>query len=796
MTENDRAIEYASPEAYDPYGSGGGGGAGAPGGSQIPSPVAIAARALRGRWRWAIGLGALFAIAGAGLGYKIPKVLYQSSGWIEVNPSVPEIIRKTPENQPIDMFDAYVESQVALASSRRVIDMAMDSPDWRKFGKGRTDEDIERFQKRLVVARPSKALYVQVAFQDEDPAVATAAVNAVMTAYMKLVDERESTRGSGTIRVLENKRTTLLNQLNDIRTTIQTLTEDRGADGLRERYKTASDDLAELDDQLKHLELEIAALTAAGSDAGPRRVLTEQDIALSDKELARLLEEKAVVEAELGKLENFEHKGTKDPGVVDARMRLGGIERLVAQRVQAFRLASASTPEVRAAALKEKEATKARFLEVREKRDEEVKRLGKIRTKLENLEADRTTYSEQLDEVKRRLEEINTENSGQVHGRIRVAQDGDRPVAPSSDKRISLAGLCGFAGLSLGFGLVLAWGLRDRRMRHIADVDSRRAPGRFLGILPEVPEGDSGDASDTSAEMGDYCVHHIRTMVQLRSRDEKRVVAMTSPSPGAGKTTLALSLAESFAATGSRTLLIDCDLVGHGLTSAMRSLVCEDASRLLVGTVDTGEVPRFVRKHRVSELLAARGRTYGDAQIEELLSAAREMAVNGGSANRRTVRALEGLRRGKVQVADGAKHLRGILAAIDGMPLEECVLEVAQENLFLLPVGDARAGDAARLSREGLARLLETCKAKYDVVLVDTGPILGSLEAALVTATADTVLLVVTRGEKQFLVNDAMTRLDEIGCDLAGVIFNRAEVSDLLRSRHVSRAASVPAGVA
>ena len=794
MTDSQRSIEYATPEAYDPYAPSAPGGG--PGPAQVPSPFGIAARALRGRWGWAILLSAVLGSIGAVIGYRIPTLLYQSTGWIEVQPSIPRILHKTDENEPLAMYDAYVESQVALASGRRVIDMAMDSQEWRKHGKGRTDEDINRFQRRLQVLRPSKALYVQVTFQDENPEVATAAVNAVMAAYMKLVDERESTSGSGRIRVLENKKTTLQNQLSDIRTTIQSVTEDRGADGLRERYQIAADELKSLDAQLSALDLEIATLTAAGNQSIPERLLTEPEIALQDSELARLLESRAQIDAVLANLENVQHKGSKDPDVSAARFQRAALERQIAARVQAFRAATNATPEVRAARLREREATKARFLEVRTKRDDEVKRLGKLRSKLENYEAEAAAYKEQLEEVKRVLEEITTESQGTVHGRIRIAQEGERPVAPAGDKRMSLAGLCGFGGLSLGFALVLAWGLRDTRMRHIADVSSRGAPGRFLGILPDVPKADSGEAAESSAEMGDYCIHHIRTMVQLRSRDAKRIVAMTSPSPGAGKTTLALSLAESFAAAGSRTLLIDCDLVGHGLTSAMRSLVCEDASRALLATAGDAGVPKFVRKHRVSELLAARGRSYGDAQVEELLAATREMAADGGADFARTVRALEGLSRPKVQGVEGAKHRRGILAAIDGAPIDECVLEVAQESLFVLPVGDARAGDATRLSHDGLGRLLETCRAKYDVVLIDTGPILGSLEAALVTSVADMVLLVVTRGEKQHLVNDAMTRLDEIGADIAGVIFNRAEVQDLLKSRHVSRSASVPAGIA
>jgi hypothetical protein len=54
----------------------------------------------------------------------------------------------------------------------------------------------------------------------------------------------------------------------------------------------------------------------------------------------------------------------------------------------------------------------------------------------------------------------------------------------------------------------------------------------------------------------------------------------------------------------------------------------------------------------------------------------------------------------------------------------------------------------------------------------------------------------VTRGERQSLVNDALSRLDQIEADVAGVIFNRASVDDVVRSKYVSRSASTPVGVA
>ena len=68
------------------------------------------------------------------------------------------------------------------------------------------------------------------------------------------------------------------------------------------------------------------------------------------------------------------------------------------------------------------------------------------------------------------------------------------------------------------------------------------------------------------------------------------------------------------------------------------------------------------------------------------------------------------------------------------------------------------------------------------VVLIDTGPILGSIEATPVCAAADAVILTVARGQQRPLVEKALQHLLSIGARFAGVVFNRAQTRDFERS--------------
>jgi Mrp family chromosome partitioning ATPase len=66
--------------------------------------------------------------------------------------------------------------------------------------------------------------------------------------------------------------------------------------------------------------------------------------------------------------------------------------------------------------------------------------------------------------------------------------------------------------------------------------------------------------------------------------------------------------------------------------------------------------------------------------------------------------------------------------------------------------------------------------------MIDTGPILGSIEASLVCAAADGVVLAVARGQQRPMVEKALSHLAAIGARLAGVVFNRAQANDFERS--------------
>jgi len=263
-------------------------------------------------------------------------------------------------------------------------------------------------------------------------------------------------------------------------------------------------------------------------------------------------------------------------------------------------------------------------------------------------------------------------------------------------------------------------GLLDTRYRYSDEASSTEMQGvTLLGILPNLPDRLS---DPEQAAIAAHCVHQIRTMLQINGGanvdgTDRRVFAMTSASPGDGKTSLTLALGLSYAACGTRTLLIDCDLVGAGLSTRMN------------------------------------------------------------------VHAAE-----------------GVLEAIANRTMLEYVRTTDIADVAILPVGSAHGYHASTLSPGALRRLIDEAKKHFDTILIDTGPILGSIEASLVCAAADGVVLAVSRGQSRPLVEKSLAHLNHIGARLAGVVFNRAQGNDFERSisgmsmRSVAAAGGKPNG--
>ncbi len=105
--------------------------------------------------------------------------------------------------------------------------------------------------------------------------------------------------------------------------------------------------------------------------------------------------------------------------------------------------------------------------------------------------------------------------------------------------------------------------------------------------------------------------------------------------------------------------------------------------------------------------------------------------------------------------------------------LEEVVRDTGIEGCFVMTAGAAVRNPAELLQSEVFDRLLEKCKETYDMILVDSGPVLLVSDPAIVSQKCDISLLVVRPSvDPKQKVMESVRRLRASKSNLRGVILN------------------------
>lgn len=533
------------------------------------NPLLYVHSLLRGRYIHAAVLALLGLILGVMFGYELKKPTYQSTGMLRIRPNLPRILYQTEQSSVMPMFDAYVGSQAALIRSRRVIDHAMLQAPWRAFNRGLTPESREAFSGALEVTTSSAQL-ISVAFVDENPKAAAAAVKSTIAAYIDLYEATDGDADAPTMGVLERRREQLTEQLESLATNIRNIANEFGSSALEQMYQFKLSELNKLESQLRLAELNLAAGRARDAElasVSPDERPPEDEIP-DEEELSMMKREKRELKSKVDEL--LPRFGPKHPAIIEAQTALARVtaelNRGMALRDLAGRsggnsgILSDGSPLPRTPRLEAAEKNiRALYTAVKE----ETVELGRKNLQIEKLRSEAAGVESALNDTKARIEQITLERN--VNGRISVISEGEVPLTPYKDKRTQFAAAGGIAGAGLGVALVMLLGLLDRRLLHVEDTQERFSRNdRMFGVLPELPDhtSDPEQLRDTA-----HCVHHLRAMLQLRQRDgSKKAFAVTSATAGEGKTTLVAALGTSMALSGARTLLIDCDLHAGTLT--------------------------------------------------------------------------------------------------------------------------------------------------------------------------------------------------------------------------------------
>ena len=704
---------------------------------QHPNPIVIVHRALRGRYVKAGLVGVVLGLIGATAGYVAVPPVYRSEGVIHVVAKLQSLVYELPEGGMLPRFDSFVSDQAALIQSRRVLALAGGRPELAEAGWPAGSGGVRALGASLQVShrRGSELIFVSVA--SPDPRLAQAGVNAVLHAYEDVYAERY--QGD-----IQQKKMRLQTEQAEQRAELERIQDQRataiestyGVQDLDRYAQTKLSELETIDLRLAELRLigevppdgardaepggvEIAGDDETSGDAGtpgdagqdaaetPDAGPSLVELAEADPELAGLLSTRRTLEADRDSW--LTQLGPSHRTIRSINRRLESIDHEIELRLPESRVLWEKYNNPAVAGMgdggTDRKTLVTTLLDRREQLVTELRAINEAQTRLAKLRDDELNVRSHLDDVSRKLAQLDVEEAYLETGRVRIEQEGDLPLAPYKDRRLPLAAAGGLAGFGLPIAALVGISLIDRRFRWVDQLEDRATRAPLLGVLPDLSVRDAGDVGAIDA------IHHLRTVLEARLGQTVRgsgtpTLAITSSSAREGKTNVIAALGTSFASGGDRVVLVDADLIGRGLTSML------------------GE-----------------------------------------------------------QDAEGLCDIAGADAASNGADLlNGAVLQTKIPNLSLVPAGHDRSVNPERLAPSKLRKIIESLRERFDVVLIDTGPILGSVEANIVVSAVDGVVLVVSRGQDSRIVDASLARLSQVGANCVGTVFNRAGPVDMSRS--------------
>lgn len=218
--------------------------------------------------------------------------------------------------------------------------------------------------------------------------------------------------------------------------------------------------------------------------------------------------------------------------------------------------------------------------------------------------------------MSQQVDQLETGGSGQGAVRLVAGDSARLPTAPSSPNVKLDVAIGAIAGAVLGVIFALVRRAFDRRIRRVSDVNDV-IDTSVIGVLPVDKELSGGRAvfsfDDIKDGRGSFAhkeaMREFRTNLQYVDVDRPaRIVVVTSPLSGDGKSTTAANLAVSIAATGKSVVLIDADLRRPVLGGMFGFSDDVGLSDVLAGRAQIEQVAHQVDEHAHLFVVAA-GRT-------------------------------------------------------------------------------------------------------------------------------------------------------------------------------------------
>jgi capsular exopolysaccharide synthesis family protein len=564
---------------------------------------------------------------------------------------------------------------------------------------------------------------IEVSCLSESPQSSVQLVNAVVKSYIEYIDKNHSSVTRDVIADLNRERVVLQDQLSKQEVELQEARRQSADLGIGEgsgavhplvqNVIALNESVASIRQKRVKLEASLTSLRDAVVRGGDLRQhfsavepvvgkeLLLSALGVNSHEAQAMQEEQRGILSQQAKLKTLaNYYGANHPEVAQIRQRIQASQTFIASIQTRFdeQLTGSKQVELGTMLTRLLEEELARAVEQERQLAQEYA-VAETQAILHNdLVAQRMIIERKVQQTRDLFATLNERigtieiNQGQNDVRADIVTTPMLPEEPVSPQALQVLLMSGLLGIGIGSLAVYVLDVVDDRFRSPEELQEQLGVPVLAMVRKHAPLVGEGmqtlqvfrapDAVESEA------FRTLRTTLAFSGQEFRRIV-VTSSEPADGKTTVLSNLGVSFAQSGSRTLLIDCDLRRPGLTNLFGMRANEGVSEVLRSSDDldslvadkiqpleqenlyvlpAGRRPfdsaELLGRDRFSDLLAWAETKYDQILIDSPpVLAAADAAITG--------RLVDGM---LLVVQPDKNHRRSVIRAVEGVNAFECNL--------------------------------------------------------------------------------------------------------------------------
>lgn len=688
------------------------------------------------RRRWLVVLATtVVCVAGALLALQMLQPRWRATASIVLNMSGPQVLDKVKgvsEDAEARLlgYREYYQTQRTIMRSRTVAQRALDelgladdpvflgiagieSQEEREARRQEIDP-VERLRSMVSVEEVRNSRVVEISAEYPDPEVARDIANAIADAYLLHVRTSREEIGTEAKDNIGTEREKALARVRKAEAELEAFKKDNQITSisLSDRQNVITADILTLSTRTKEAEAERIRLGNILAEA--EELYEKQQLAAANLLPA---DKRAVFETLRQKLIEAEAEFS----AVDVQYGPKHEEHRKAQeKLTIIRKKMDAEGKALLASLRAQyKAARQTERQLQESLDREHERavgLTSLERRYRELEREAKAAADHYHLVDQRDTEIAITNRVEAEG-IEILDRATKPTEPTFPRPVPILALAMVAGLGLGSLLALSIDFRDQRIRGLLDLE--RALATFglpvLGQLPLLPPDNRlgiGNARAQRRRRDLYAHLYPQSLMAERCRGIRTSLAFVQGTEQA------------------RTIMITSPSTSEGKSSTAMNLAlsfCQSGKKVALVDAD-------MRRPRIHQVFAAPL----EREVKGL------SAVLGGDAS--------------------------VEAALLDPP------EDAPATLRVLPCGEVPGNPAELLESPAAHRVWAELRARFDVVIIDTPPVLPVTDPLILARQVDGVVVVcrcdqTKRGELQ----RALSQLTQGDANVLGVVLNEVD---------------------